>query len=644
MPAREPTTSAGHELADEMQADRSGSVPTEGAKLADDLIAAQALAGRVVGGRFQLISVLGKGGMGVVYEAVHVATRKRAAVKVIIGSSNTPKEMLARFTREAQATGSLNSEHIVQIFDTGTDEPTRHPYIAMELLVGETLSSLSKRLGPLPPDVALRLVAHILLGLAKAHDAGVVHRDIKPANVFVVQTDTGDCVAKILDFGIAKVLGREANLIDGENTTGGITATGMFLGSPRYMAPEQMLNRGVDHRADLWSAGAVLCQLLTGRVPFDGIDSIAELVIAVCNSDPPDVTTLAPWTPPPVAAIVRRSLQNLPDRRFSSAREMLEEVRAIVGDSLNISAKQVVSLGQEAASPRPSAPHSTPRAVDVSPRAFVAANTDDLFSSNPDKEGVTAERGVPLELATEVRRPESSPSFGALAEGRRLLAQKAVPLVFEPGLASLIPPSRGPSTSPAPPVPPILAAPVPVATPSVVSLPETGVPASERVRGLLADAQDALPPAGWWLGPLVCVGVTALVFPLMSLVHSFVAERLAGVLTLALERSAAVRVVFLAGPAVLVAGLLRFIVAERIGKIWYAPCAGLALTTAMASALIAGVVSTPDSVTSALSLAFVAFAITLHIEAARGFALNRTASVLRAVAATFALFGAVYMG
>jgi hypothetical protein len=140
------------------------------------------------------------------------------------------------------------------------------------------------------------------------------------------------------------------------------------------------------------------------------------------------------------------------------------------------------------------------------------------------------------------------------------------------------------------------------------------------------------------------VGVTALVFPLMSLVHSFVAERLAGVLTLALERSAAVRVVFLAGPAVLVAGLLRFIVAERIGKIWYAPCAGLALTTAMASALIAGVVSTPDSVTSALSLAFVAFAITLHIEAARGFALNRTASVLRAVAATFALFGAVYMG
>jgi serine/threonine protein kinase len=298
------------------------------------------LTGQIVGGRFQLLSILGLGGMGVVYEAINVITRKRAAVKLILSSAETARQMGMRFEREARATAALDSEHIVQIFDSGLDEATQHPYIAMELLAGETLSSLSERLGPLPEDVALRLAAHVLLGLATAHEAGVIHRDVKPANIFIVHTDAGDCIAKVIDFGIAKILVSEAT--PGES--GSIT-DGMFLGSPRYTAPEQIIDeRGVDPRADIWSVGAVLAQLLTGQKPHAGLNSITEILLAVCEDEAPDVRTLAPWTSPSAAAVVGKALRRKPDDRFASAREMLASIRAIVGDSLGLGAMHLVPL------------------------------------------------------------------------------------------------------------------------------------------------------------------------------------------------------------------------------------------------------------------------------------------------------------
>jgi serine/threonine-protein kinase len=319
-------------------APKASSVPPS---FTDDALA---LVGQVVDGRYELLSVLGQGGMGVVYEAIHVGTRKRAAVKLILGSVGAPKEMLARFAREAQATGSLNSEHIVQIYDTGRDEATKRSYMAMEMLVGETLSQLCKRLAPVPEEVALRLSAQILLGLAKAHEAGVVHRDIKPANIFVVQTDAGDQVAKILDFGIAKMVNPDFKLAGGE----GLTSTGTFLGSPRYMAPEQMLNQtSIDHRADIWSVGVVLFQLLTGQTPHADVESLGEIVLAVCSKDAPSVQNIAPWTSRPVAAIVKKALQRAPEDRYSSARKMLDDIREVLGDSLSINAKHLVSLSPD---------------------------------------------------------------------------------------------------------------------------------------------------------------------------------------------------------------------------------------------------------------------------------------------------------
>jgi eukaryotic-like serine/threonine-protein kinase len=305
---------------------------------------ALSLVGQTIDGRYELLSVLGQGGMGVVYEAIHVGTRKRAAVKLILGAVGAPKEVLARFAREAQATGSLNSEHIVQIYDTGRDEISQRSYMAMEMLVGETLSALIKRIAPVPEEVALRLIAQVLLGLSKAHEAGVVHRDIKPANIFIVQTDAGDRVAKILDFGIAKMVNPDFKLAGGE----GLTSTGTFLGSPRYMAPEQMLNQtSIDHRADIWSVGVVLFQLLTGRTPHADVDSLGEIVLAVCSKDAPGVQSIAPWTSRSCAAIVKRALQRAPEDRYGSARAMLDDIRELLGDSLSISAKHMVALSAE---------------------------------------------------------------------------------------------------------------------------------------------------------------------------------------------------------------------------------------------------------------------------------------------------------
>jgi len=368
---------------------RSGLVPIDLAAKADPSVdkAALRLTGQIIGGRFQLLSILGLGGMGVVYEAVHVVTHKRLAVKLILSSTDTARQLGIRFEREAQATRALDSEHIVQIFDSGLDEATQHPYIAMELLVGETLSSLSERLGPLPEDVALRLAAHVLLGLACAHEAGIVHRDVKPANIFVVRTDAGDRVAKIIDFGIAKILRPEARPRES-----GSIADGMFLGSPRYMAPEQILDQAsVDHRADTWGVGAVLAQLLTGQKPHAGLNSIADIVVAVCRDEAPDVRTLAPWTSASAAAVVNKALRRTPEQRFASARDMLSSIRAIVGDSLSLGANHLVPL---------SAAPQTSHASQTSPH-MPSACSGPAF----DVAESTEEDTVPIRL--EVRAPRT---------------------------------------------------------------------------------------------------------------------------------------------------------------------------------------------------------------------------------------------
>ena len=159
-----------------------------------------------IDGKYDLLRRLGEGGMGAVYEARNRGTGRRVAVKVIAGEALAKnQEVVARFQREALASGAIESQYIAHVLDTGVDPASGSPYMVMELLSGEDLEHAIKRLGPLPPELALRVVAQACLGLQKAHEVGVVHRDIKPANIFLATRDGGEIVAKILDFGIAKV-------------------------------------------------------------------------------------------------------------------------------------------------------------------------------------------------------------------------------------------------------------------------------------------------------------------------------------------------------------------------------------------------------------------------------------------------------
>jgi serine/threonine protein kinase len=281
----------------------------------------------VIGGKYRITELIGQGGMGTVFEAVHTGTGSRVAIKLIV-SNDIKEEVFVRFQREARAAGTIDSHHIVRIFDMGTDDRSGSPYMVMERLIGEDVSQLMRRVGPLAPTVACSLIAQAALGLAKAHESGVVHRDIKPANLFLHDGgDHGEVVVKILDFGIAKVL---MDVMQ-RSEEGGLTRTGSMLGSPHYMSPEQAQGlRSIDHRSDIWSLGVVLYKMLCGQTPHAHLQTLGQVILAICSQPSRPIQELAPWVPPEVAMIVHRALQPDPGQRFQSAHEMHAALQAVL--------------------------------------------------------------------------------------------------------------------------------------------------------------------------------------------------------------------------------------------------------------------------------------------------------------------------
>ena len=279
--------------------------------------------GTTVDGKYEVLSLLGKGGMGAVYEVLHTGTNLRLALKVIdAGEAAKHKPLVVRLQREARAAGAIASPNILQVVDAGTDPSTDTPYLVMELLEGEDLQQALNRVGALRPDVALRIIAQAAIGLGKAHEASVVHRDIKPANIYLARQRDGELVVKILDFGIAKLKQDELSQLEGS-----LTRTGSVLGSPLYMSPEQARGtKSIDHRADLWSLGVVAYQLLTGRTPCHDIDALGELILAICSELPPCVQDFAPWVDLSVAATVHRALALDAAERFQTAGDMFDEI------------------------------------------------------------------------------------------------------------------------------------------------------------------------------------------------------------------------------------------------------------------------------------------------------------------------------
>ncbi len=279
--------------------------------------------GAVLAGQFEVEEEIGAGAMGTVFRARQRGMDRHVAVKVLRPGLMLQADAVSRFRREARAIARLSHPHIVTLFLVGgTDDGV--PYLVMEYVAGEPLSVLLAREGRLPPARALRIVRQIASALAEAHAEGVVHRDLKPANVLLARRRTAGDFVKLVDFGIAKVA-REP----GAGEPSHLTREGTIVGTPAYLSPEQVSGASVDHRADLYSLGVILYELLTGRVPFEG--SGMMVVLAHLKEVPPSPRALVPELPPEVDALVLRALEKSAAARFQTADELAAAVDAALG-------------------------------------------------------------------------------------------------------------------------------------------------------------------------------------------------------------------------------------------------------------------------------------------------------------------------
>jgi serine/threonine protein kinase len=284
-------------------------------------------------GRFRIVEELGRGAMGVVYRAVDPLLERTVAIKTI--PLDLPEagraEFEERFQREAKSAGRLSHPGIVTIYDVG--ETDNVAYIAMEYLHGQSLKDILDQHGSLPLDLALDTAIQMADALAFAHEHGIVHRDIKPGNVIVLE-DRG--VIKLTDFGIAHI-----------NAAQSETGVGLLVGSPRYMAPEQITGKPLDGRTDVFSAGVVLYEMLTGQAPFTAPD-LHMLLYRIVNETPPPASRLRPGIPSEVDRLLARCLAKQPNLRPASARELYLELKKIA--ALDV-VKRPVGTGPKAARP-----------------------------------------------------------------------------------------------------------------------------------------------------------------------------------------------------------------------------------------------------------------------------------------------------
>ena len=266
-------------------------------------------------GRFRVLAEIGRGAMGVVYRAEDPTLGREVAIKTIT-LAGTPEERAhyeARFLQEARAAGGVSHPSIVTIYDFGREGDSA--FMAMELLEGREVRDLIRE-GAIPPPEAVEIAARVAEALAFAHERGIVHRDVKPGNLMVLS----DGRVKIMDFGIARL-----------DEPAVKTATGLLLGSPRYMAPEQVAGRPFDHRADIFSLGVVLYEMLTGKAPFAG-DDIPALMFQVTNAAVPPPSRANPALPPVLDYILARALKKDPDERYGSAAEFAGDLRACLDE------------------------------------------------------------------------------------------------------------------------------------------------------------------------------------------------------------------------------------------------------------------------------------------------------------------------
>jgi serine/threonine protein kinase len=277
-------------------------------------------------GKYQILERVGRGGMGVLYRGVDPVLDREVAIKLMLADfADDTEHLRPRFYREAKSVARLQHRNIVTVFEFAEEGTT--PYIVMEFLRGTSLQARLEAEPPLTIDDKLDIVQQLCSGLGYAHEQGIVHRDVKPANIFLLT----DSTVKLLDFGIAKL------------TTSNLTRQGDVLGSPSYMSPEQVLGKeNVDGRADVFSAGVVLFELLAGRKPFEG-DTTTAIVLKILHEEAPAVDSIHPGIPSRLAAVVKRSLEKDADKRYQTAADFARDLQ-IVRRSLTTNEMHTIAM------------------------------------------------------------------------------------------------------------------------------------------------------------------------------------------------------------------------------------------------------------------------------------------------------------
>jgi serine/threonine protein kinase len=433
--------------------------------------------GQILAGKYRVEEEIGSGGMGIVVSARHVTMGHRLAIKLLkVHEDKDPSGAVARFVREARAAARIQSDHVVRVIDVSA-LPDGTPYMVMEYLEGEDLRQVLERRGELAVEEAVGYILQACEGLAEAHAVGVVHRDLKPSNLFLAKKSNGTTVLKILDFGISKVSPKAGEA--------GITTTGALMGSPLYMAPEQMRStKNVDARADIWSLGLILYELLAGVPPFAG-ETIPEVCLAVMGEEPIPIRRVRSDVPIEIETILTKCLEKKRENRFESMGALARALEQFAGSVSRVHVQRASIAAKTVRSEAPSLPVEGPPPMPAPKR----------LGSRPDGDKAAGRRRDPDSVASWASgraRPRRTKAMwialgvaacvGAGAIGL-FVAREAV------GTGASVAPAAAPSGTASKTV-----ATVPVATAEVPSVAFDSLPVAARDGGVVHATAPLLGP------------------------------------------------------------------------------------------------------------------------------------------------------
>jgi serine/threonine-protein kinase len=445
--------------------------------------------GEIVANKYRIDRLIGTGGMGIVVAAFHLELEQPVAIKFLNSETGARADANERFRREARAAARIRSEHVARVLDIELLD-NRLPYMVMELLEGHDLERELEQAGPLPVAVAVGYVLQAIDAIAEAHATGVVHRDLKPTNLFLAQLPDGRRLIKVLDFGISKLVG------PGSGRDAALTRSASIFGSPLYMSPEQMRSaKDVDARADIWSLGAILFELVTGRPPFLA-ESMPALCIAILTEPPPSLHGLVPSAPAELDAVVFKCLAREVNDRFDSVADLAEALVPFAPDGQRHAerARRVLGLSGRTLS-YPTSRIDSELPISNVPRGSTPAAPLVRGVERPGPGPTQSSWGKTGGRAIVNRRIGTILAAVVLLLGGGLLLARTLSTNEEPTLPQIQ------AARPSAPAPPSAAVATPVEVPAPVPEPQaaealparpagSGVPASASV-----DARPAKPPS-----------------------------------------------------------------------------------------------------------------------------------------------------